>query len=271
MCFNKEVSAVVFLFGLLFSIKLFMNGQEQKELGFQKKSTLYNLAGIFLFFINLMQLNEFFLWSYQNKQSTTHQIWSSAILYTLAFQMIAMYAANIVYDMLPLEIMDENGISKPNPFFWAQTILFGIYCVTLIYGSIFIVKKNFGKFNSTPSKGSSCQVKGASCRLRWDVMTQFRKQHFWWYLVHALTYFASMLLFTYVDFGWIGFGVSGILLVLAFIYGFYYDWKDKSAHPEVVWGSIWCFMIMVIGSFVILFGNNLFEDSENSEKEKEKI
>ena len=55
MCFSAEVSLGSFIIGIVFSIILF----------FQTKFQDYRIVSIFLGFVSLMQLIEYFLWKHQ--------------------------------------------------------------------------------------------------------------------------------------------------------------------------------------------------------------
>jgi hypothetical protein len=61
MCFNKETSMVVFLFGVVCSVKLYMNSFNHNN----SKRERFISASILLFFISAMQLIEYIIWKYQ--------------------------------------------------------------------------------------------------------------------------------------------------------------------------------------------------------------
>jgi hypothetical protein len=123
MCFNKEVSFLSFIFGLIVSIKLF-NIKEY-------------LAAISLLLLSSMQFLEFFLWIFI-KNKYFNQLLSYIIPILILLQVVGVYVAYYFFT--------NNKLIIPNTIF---LILFALL-------TIFILYNGSGKLTSV---NKSCKLK----------------------------------------------------------------------------------------------------------------
>ena len=227
MCFNKEVSLVVFFFGLLASIKLFMAGKLIED---QIRQNSYYAVGIFTLVVSFMQLNEFFIWSNQDTKSYYHQIFSVFIYFTLFIQAVGLYFAVMYFDLI-------NNYWSPEKIF--LTILFVIQTAGFLYGLYYIGYKRFGLLKTVPTDCTK--------RLTWAASTEYNKYHHKMYLTYMISYFALNLMCTYYILGLPGLFISGLVIVLAMLYSLY-------RHCSYLqYGSMWCFTIVFLCATIFLF------------------
>jgi hypothetical protein len=99
MCFNKEVSLLVFLFSFITSMSLY-----DKEPN----------TATFILVLSLIQLVEFFLWKNQKKDSN-NLFWSKMIVITLFLQLAIYFSTNVtignLYEKQGIEYLTITIIS----------------------------------------------------------------------------------------------------------------------------------------------------------------
>lgn len=210
MCFNKEVSFLIFLFGFMTAVKMFVHsGTENIE---QKR---YLLSGILIFTISLMQLVEMFLWMYQTK-SITNLMLGKLILLTLVVQIISYFSANIALNLLN----SESSLYETIIVFFTLTLL-----ATL--GVVF----------STDWSNAYSLKNNSTCRLNWG---PFSKGNFNIYSTFfGLCYVLTMTLLAYENYNIKGLIVSAGALLLAIGYAFTHG-------NEFMFGSLWCNLAVIL-------------------------
>ena len=183
MCFNKEVSFLVFLFGFLTSIKLFIcDNQKSIELG------------LIILTISLMQLNEFFIWKY-NKNRTLNKFFSSFVPIVVLIQIIVPFYL----------IIKHKHLEKDDNFFWPYCVFFGIFVIC----SIYIL------FNVISGPNPSYRNK-STCRLKWGAYSFIPSLSFV-SILYSVSYLIVLLSsFYYID--WKLLLLSALTLVLSVMY-----------------------------------------------------
>lgn len=236
MCFSKGVSLVVLFFGLLASLKLYLTALETEDV---KRKNIYYSVAIFTFVVSIMQLNEFFIWSYQDTKSFYHQIFSICIYFTLYLQAVGLYYAVMYYDLTEEE--------------WQKTLLtvfFVLQTIGFLYGLYYIGYKRFGQLKTVPSDCTS--------RLAWDAAKSYNKHHHKMYLLYMMSYFALNLMATYFILKWPGLVVSILVIILAMMYSIY----SKCSYLQ--YGSMWCFVIVLLCATVFLFDEKMVDYIQDS-------
>ena len=227
MCFNKEVSAIIFFFGLIASIKLFTYETSDELIRYK-----YNAAGLFLFFVNLMQLVEFFLWSNQNTKTNKHQFWSFMVLVTIILQYIVFYASSF-------------KLCPTREYYSAFTGLFSIGLIMFIW-TLYSSIGDIGTFKSVPS--------GLTCRMNWDVVIKlFKKNSALMYLLFTI-YIIFSLMSTNLIFGIPGLVTCGVILALSFMYSI----SHRSQYTTTT-ATLWCFFSVLLATVVICSDSSFLE------------
>lgn len=222
MCFNKEVSLIVFIFGLFASIKLFLDANDNNKL---------NAAAIYVFSVSLMQLVEFFLWHYNNPKTFSHQFWSMMIAATLCLQVILVYYASV-------EFLNINMSGEKKDYFITLTVLLVSYLCIFLY--LFLNSfKYFGLFDSRPT---ICNSRINECRLTWSIQNFFKKENMFLHKLMTLIYLVGCGLMTYLIFGYPAVIILFSLLAIIFLIN-----GKKSIE------SLWCFSVVIITICVLLF------------------
>jgi hypothetical protein len=206
--------------GLMTSIKFFFEANNHLRDGNQPIYNEYIAIAVVIFFVNIMQLNEFFLWLGQkNTETFYHQFWSWMILFILVMQVLAFYLSS-----LPLR--DAKLTPEANKCMDAFS---GIALITGIYG-LGVGLKEWGKLKTVPD----C----SSCRLHWNIVDKFRKHQVMFYLFF-ICYLLAGLMAIWVIFDDIGLGIVIGLFGICVITNYY------------TFGSLWCFLLLLL---IILFG-----------------
>ena len=265
MCFNKEVSLTMFIFGLAVSVKLLSSGLSSLNgssiypdcvsVVNPQNQTLFNktevVTAIFIFFIALMQLNEYFLWTYQGSDPYSRKMnrfWSYMILFTLTSQVIAYYVANLQLGLLS-STNDSNKLISTN------TIATGsMVCVILM--SIFLVVSLFFLYRSETSGWLQTRPNTGTCRLLWSCFDARTTETNISTKLFRIFYLIALILLTWNNYGYMGIFIFAITIIPALAYTVAYQ-KDFNA----VYGSIWCFSIisvcLLVGIFNFLPGHYL--------------
>jgi hypothetical protein len=214
MCYNKEVSLVVFIFAVSCSVKLFIKGDIA--------------GGTFLLMISLMQFVEFILHSYTNNKSTIHQLASLCIFIVFIFQIISIMVL-IPYVQNDPNIQNSESITTE--------ILGSVLLLIYLYFFIKAILPKYGTYNSNPM----CKIGSTGCRLKWSVTDIILKDNMFLYYLSALIYIILVLMATnYI------FGLYVAIIMLALLI-FCLCFFNKSI------GTLWCFGAIVICTIVIIF------------------
>ena len=224
MCFDKKTSIIVFSLGILAATKVIYDAPKNNQ---------QITTGIFIILISIMQLVEYFLWSYQGSDKYSlnmNRFWSYMILITLFLQVIVYYFVNVYFGLIsdPLIIFYISGLSI-------------FFILTLVY--VYKSEKKVGILQTRPSKGS--------CRLLWGVFDNRTNMLNITSRLFRIFYLLSMMYLLWINYGW-----KSLILVAtiipAILYTIYYQ-RDFNA----VYGSIWCFSIVIICILVVLFNIDL--------------
>lgn len=259
MCFNKEVSLIVFIFGLLSGIKVILDSKKYSSINYDHVFTLDTnpnerseyqkkalVTGIFIILVSLMQLNEFFLWgTIENKRNTrsgacvkrgnvldkdANNFWSWILIATLVAQIVGFYFAEYGTGIV--------GVNDPEdeeyPLDVSITVLMSLFLVITV--AITYCLPN-----------GILSPRGSGCRLVW---APFRKQYgcFSFAGIFALTYIVLVTMMSFKIFGNKAFVLLAATLGAAMAYGFYYK-----AGLTAIWGSFWCFLVMFTGVLAGIF------------------
>lgn len=221
MCFNKETSITVYLFGLVCSIYLMYRGVT-------KKINIDIYASILLFFIAKMQLIEYFLWKNQ-KCNFNNKLASSFIIPLLYIQILVIYLMYLYFNKLTPFI---NNKTKTISFL---IIIFTIVTIYMIY----ILTQNFDKI---------CSLKDTpSCRLIWKPF-EFLYNHNYIILLFILLYFLVGIPCIPDQKTFFRNYIFRITIILAIIYAIFY----KGIHFVILFSGVWCFLCGLYGPVCIL-------------------
>ncbi len=171
---------MAFIFGITVSIIYLSLNKSNKSL---VKNNTY--AGIILFVISLMQLNEFLLW--RNPKS---YLYNMLIMLTLFIQLSAYYV-----------VLHEEIYSL---------ILYIIISLITLF-ILFVSKKSF-------DASSTCNF---GCRLNWDVITKFKQKYLPLYFLYGVIYIIMSLMVVYNVFSIEVFISFTVLSLLCYIYDWY--------------------------------------------------
>ncbi len=233
MCFNKEVSLVIFLFGIIACIKLFKNKEKfmaNKNNQLLTSDNYSAISGSILLSIALMQFVEFLLWSSAgNTKSTLHQ-WANVLVFVTIYLQLA-----IVYPLV-INVVEEDKKIVLSVFFGIATAIF----IPIMY---LIGYKKFGSFNAI-DKGS-CSI---SCRLSWDFNAKFIKYYNILYLLFSALYFVSTFIVFYEIFD-----ISVFIgLIASVLISFFIETYNNHMKPKY-FGSLWCFVVVIGAACVLLY------------------
>jgi len=219
MCYNKEVSFVLSLFGVLCAVKEF------------KKGTLIEtFKGVFIICLVLMQLNEFFLHLFKDPRQWSHQIFAFLIPITLTLQAISvLVAGNLIPNM-------NKDISI------TITVLSIIYLI----GSIFFLFKILVPMLIKKEFKSTLLCK-EGCRLKWDATDACKKYSIVLSNIMFFCYMIPLFIIIYFLFGLELMLILLGLLVLAYFLSF--GGKKENYNK---YGSMWCLLTIVVFSAVII-------------------
>jgi hypothetical protein len=227
MCYNKEVSFVLFFFGLCCAINAL------KKDPVENSKSLY--IGLYVLALSLMQANEFFLHLFKNPKKWSHQISAVMIPVTILIQMILMLICSIYMENIP---------EKSRP------ILIGMSATTVAITSsfiIFICVPVLFKFNKTGKGFASTMLCPEGCRLRWDTSDIAMKTSNILFNTNNVLYFITLAIITYYIFD---ITVTVIIFVLALLIYVY----TLSATKSNSFGSLWCLMTLVIICVILING-----------------
>lgn len=187
MCFNKEISALIYLYALCVSIKLFLTGRI--------------VDGTLLLVYNNIQLAEFFIWSAMYYKSSNMNYYGSLFLYFVLFTQPLIIA-------LVSKLLGYNKNSDPNSEKLETTNWIVIALYMLLF--IFTIMWNRKKISTT--------VDNSSCRLSWNALGPYK-------LAFPLTclYVLTFILTYYLNEHYMILGVFLGTLVIATIYSKMYS------------------------------------------------
>jgi hypothetical protein len=223
MCFNKEVSFVVFLTGLVCSIKLGITDSEDKKSA---------AAAIFLASITLMQASEGFLWHFNNPSTISHKIFSLMILLTLS--------AQVLMNTISFETLGVFRNEYERIIAW---ILFGIHMLCLMIILIGVVPKKWNTLNSMPKDCNRL------CRLEWDILDTKGLDHVWKW-IYVFYYFAYYTLLFIAVFTLVGECYGSLFVLFTFTLILLSKWMGLPFTKGM--SSFYCFSVLIICIIIIL-------------------
>lgn len=220
MCFNEEVSIMLFIMGVLTGIKIIYKGINNKQ-----KNKYYIKLGTITFLVSFMQLLEYVLWKNQECNKTNK---------------IASYLVFILLTIQPIGCL--IGAYYSNSLYSANlTRLLVLLCIFILVVSTYFL---FYVFPDTPL----CSIKDEkSCRLEWAPMTEAYDHNSILCTIHVFVYIAVMVL---VDYKFIRKGnwsmsVTGIM-GLAFFSTIIYTFMSNRDNFISIYGSFYCFLVVAI-------------------------
>lgn len=251
MCFNQEVSLVVFIFGVAAAAKVIAQGvgnlenknvfpdcQSRKFGNDYLKKEKFNkteiVTGIFIFVISLMQLVEYFLW----KNMGNNPYSSYSIMFTLAFQVVAYFVAN--YEFGLLSYGNDNATEEEKALSYTATATMSSMLLFLCVATYMLWNTNGMKLRTMSST--------KTCRLLWAPLVDHGFYTNMATIGFRVSYLASLALLSWIDYDWVGYLLFAMTLVPALSYTVVYQ-----GGVTAVYGSIWCFGIVVIGIAAGLF------------------
>ena len=213
MCFNPTASLFAFSIGIIsWIILLFLQ---------------INNAALIVIYLSLIQLVEYFAHiSLINKDTNMNIITSKLIFFITLFQPLVYYIASLLTNT-------KYSFKYANDYLF----LIPIYIVAIIFFYIYL---NNNKLFKITYLNNSCQN---ICRLSWDF---FGYNKLFTIFVFIL-YFAICIIFwkkMTLDF------YAQILIIISIIYTLFLSRKLKSIFS--IFGSIWCFLAVSYGPFVII-------------------
>jgi hypothetical protein len=230
MCFNKEVSLLVFIIALIVSVRSFLNEKENDELinsansATSKPKGYFIEMGLFILATALMQLIEYFIWKNQNTKSLEHQIWSFLIYITFIVQIL----------MMAIPVFYYRFLDNRKDLLVTFSLFFGVAILSMLAGLIPVLQK-FGKYKSIPAT--------ELCKLKWPPLEILYKENFMLYLLITISYHSVYLLVIYLLFGWVGIAAIILITIISnFLSGF----------SIVTYGSILCFSVIIFFLLVVL-------------------
>jgi len=213
MCYNKEVSLAIALFGIFCSAKEF------------KKETLNdNLKGIYILCLVFMQLNEFLLHYFNNPKNLGHQISAFLIPVTITIQIICLLSCTIV-------IPDIDKGSYITGLVTSSILLASAlyFFITVFIPTLY--KRNYKSVLLCPT----------GCRLKWDSADLAYDKNWFLAILFSACYAILLFLITYFIFGYEI--LITLICLLAFAYFLSYTGKSKNYNRI---GSMWCLMTAVV-------------------------
>jgi len=219
MCYNKEVSFVIALFGTVCAIKEFKKGD-----------IISIFRGIYLLCLVLMQVNEFFLHLYNNPDTWTHQIASFCIPVIILIQVILLLTAGVV---LPNVTKDLS----------IAVIVFGsLFMILAVY--FFIKVLIPALWNKKFRSIAACKE---GCRLKWDSDEKCSADNSWFLNLQRLCYMVTLCIVTYLLFGW-----ELVVVLLTLILVAYFMMLLGPVKGRNLLGSLWCFLSVILFSCVVI-------------------
>ncbi len=219
MCYNKEVSFVVALFGILCAAK-----------EFKKKDIVSVLRGVYMMCLVIMQINEFFLHCFNKPSTFSHQLSAYFISVTIGMQIVALLITGII-----LPTLDKN-------LSITVIVTSSIFLACLVYFTAvqFLPALFKQKYNST----LLCKE---GCRLKWDVANMCYNHSKLLTLLFTICYMTTLFITTYGLFGWELLTVLICLLLFSFVMSWFGNSKGYN-----YFGSLWCFSSVIVFSAVII-------------------
>jgi small-conductance mechanosensitive channel len=213
MCYNKEVSLVIFIFGIMTAIKL-IRKDKVKE-------------GVIVIFVSIMQLVEFFLHMYPNINSSVHQIASLSIFFVSMSQIIC-YMALVPYQIKNKENKEINT---------ALLTLGSIYLAISVYFLFTVLFPNYGKFESIIDP-----ICKSNCRLNWAIIKYIRNENIYLYYLMSIIYVLVTCMIIYQVFG------INIMIAILSLWIFCVIFFSNNSV-----GTMWCFLSIFAICAIILY------------------
>ncbi len=209
MCFNKEVSLLIFILSAALFTKLYYKAYKSNDVVIKQR---YNLVATVVLVISLIQLLEFFMFLNQYK-NRLNSLLSFLIHLTLCMQIVTIFA------------MGYNNIFKDN---LAVVSLFALFLFSFVASTLHVDWSNVYSIKD-------------SCRLNWGV---YSNKHWSLYLFQVL-YFILLSVFFYKIFGILGL----VALLITFFMSIAVAMKCDSMNFGSLWCFAAIFLIVIVGIF----------------------
>ena len=223
MCFNKETSLGIFIFGLMCALYL-------QYRGLKNNNILDKYSSIVTFLISNMQLIEFFIWKYQ-ECNMQNQITSLFLIIILYLQPIIFYLWISFYNLN------------------SQNREYVVNILILIYSIIFIIL--FNNFCKNITK--ICSLADDSARLTWGPIKYMYEKKKILGIILLILYFAIGIIGSYntIKFKYIFHKHFILICIIISIIICLVIEKNKENFINI-FGSLWCFMAVFFGFFSII-------------------
>lgn len=250
MCFNKEVSIIVFIFGTSVAIQMLREGISNKD---NRKK----VVGILIFLVALMQLNEYFLWLYSNKENNSlkptdpetidkNYIANIFVIFILFFQVLLTWLACVNYKIINFK--NNNSMS----FFLSIASAIAILIVIVSFSI------GIDKILKGPKTDNLSYKDDKTCRLTWGPITSIYNDD------PALfnTMLASYLICFLIIGIFLGKKFIAVIIVILIISLVYSAIMAGNPDPEkkgsdgayiTMFGSMWCFLCIALSIFLGIF------------------
>lgn len=266
MCFNKETSIVVFVIGLASALELFRESFTNGIDGCIDGRIF--VIGLIIFLVSLMQLNEYFLWSFSNKDEPESRptdvkiaeenfIANLFVMFILFFQIILVFIANLYFKFI--DVNSSNMFVKANSI---ACILF-----ILVYFSISCYAMNL-IMNVIPHEETLSYKDSNTCRMTWghflSVYNYDPSVFIAWMTFYSLSFITLIVL---VPKNFLVIALLLLSFIGAIIYSAAVGESPDDVGPNIpsdvmtwnegafatVFGSTWCFVVMILVIGLIIF------------------
>lgn len=210
MCFNKEVSLLMFVIGLATVIKLYTHNvvgtiNASKDI----------ILGTAILGIALMQLLEYFIFLNESK-TTTNLILSFMIHIFILLHVVALVSTNLYYSMF------DSPETKD------------LYIPVLVFFALFLFFFIAVTFTTNWSKAYTLKN---SCRLSWGAYKDPNNKYITWGM--GLSYVAILFMLFYVLMGYKGLAIILPTCLFSYMFSRYFDINGTM-------GSYWCFLVLIL-------------------------
>lgn len=220
MCYNKEVSLVVFIFTISTVVKILKEYKINTNIN-------YLFAGIFILSIGLMQLIEFFLHLFREKNLDISGKLVKFMNFLLPVVIILQFAVSEIY------LHYTNKI--PKKMFILDFLAYGLF--------IYLMYKVF-RINRSYENKISCNFYNMGCRMNWDVGRYMKNESYIMVSIFFIIYFLYLSMMSYYIFKFKYFIIlvliSFIFLILPNIISIFTMYKINGS------GSLWCLFSVIL-------------------------
>lgn len=231
MCFNKETSLTIFLFGLAASAALMYKGNTEGD-------NRQIVRGTIIFVLVFMQLIEFFIWIYLKNKSINTAL-SYGVLATFSFQIaLVTIMINVLGTVNTCPNVDKDVCSNLN--YALIALCMGVVLGNLLI-SIYFYRNNVNILT---------KVDSSSCRLNWGSLTGIHNISSLLAMFMLSIYVTAIIIGCYLidDLGMLIVLMAALVVVMPISLWYFRGLTLAQMRPGMT-GSIWC----VGAAFLIIF------------------